>query len=45
MATITRTGAGDLADEDGERVIEMLRDMAMMANVLLPQKGGDVGRR
>lgn len=36
------TGEGGLAGRDGKRVAEMLRGIAVMTNVFLSQKRGDV---
>ena len=43
MATIHGREPGDVAVEDGERMMERLRSLAATANVLLSQKEGDVG--
>lgn len=39
MAAITLMAAGEVADEDGERVMETLHSIATMASILLSQGG------
>lgn len=44
MTVIARTGAVEVTGEDGERVVWMLRDIAVMATILLSQEEGGVER-
>lgn len=43
MAVISLMEAGEVADEDGKRVMETLRDIATTASILLYQGERDVG--